>query len=515
MNIVNFRKHSVFFISILLVVIFIVWGGFFTENFKGITDVAYKFIIDDFGWVYTGTAFFLVIFSVYLLFSKFGDIRLGKDSDKPEFKTGSWLAMLFGAGMGVGIVYWGVAEPVTHYMNPPYGKGFTDAAANTAMKYSFFHWGLQPWGIYTVISLALAFFQFKKGLPAAVSSAFYPLLKDKIYGPIGKFIDILSVFATVFGIATSLGLGAMQISAGMHALTGTPDSVIVQIIVVAAATLLFILSISTGLEKGIQFLSNAAILLSFLIMLLVMILGPTLTIFEVFFNSMGSYLTDFVHMSLRFQPFGNNKWIGDWTLFYWAWWIAWCPFVGMFIARISRGRTIREFVIGVLFVPTVGTCLWFATFGGAALDIIANMGHQELAKSIASNVSLSIFNFFNYLPASSLLSVIGFAVIAIYYVTVADTSSYVLGMLSERGKLNPSTKIKVTWGVIQSAAAVVLLLAGGLEVLQTASLVAAFPFAIVLLFICWALFKGLKSELKETHRLEKKTENLKQQESIS
>ncbi|MBS2967927.1 BCCT family transporter [Metabacillus sp. KIGAM252] len=500
----SFSKHSVFFISVLLTLIFIVWGGFFTASFNKITTTAYDFVIEYLGWVYIGTAFFLVIYAIYLLFSKFGHIKLGKETDKPEFKTGSWLAMLFGAGMGVGIVYWGVAEPVTHYTNPPYGEGYTAQAANTAMKYSFFHWGLQPWGIYTVISLALAYFQFKKGLPAAVSSAFYPLLKEKIYGPIGKTIDILSVFATVFGIATSLGLGAMQISAGMHSLMGVPDNVSVQLIVIGVATLLFIVSISTGLEKGIQYLSNAAIILSFLIMLLVLILGPTLTIFEVFFSSLGSYASDFVNMSLRIRPFGDNTWIGDWTLFYWAWWIAWCPFVGMFIARISKGRTVREFVIGVLFVPALGTCVWFAIFGGAALDIIQNMGHPELAKQIADNVSLSIFNFFDYLPASSLLSVIGFAVVAIYYITVADTSSYVLGMLSERGNLNPSIKIKVTWGVIQSASAAVLLLAGGLEVLQTASLVAAFPFAIVLLLMCWSLQKAMKSEVEEERKLKAK-----------
>ncbi|SFH63938.1 glycine betaine transporter [Priestia megaterium] len=490
----NISKHSVFYISILLVIIFIIWGGFFTKNFTAITNITYNFIIDDLGWIYIGTAFFLVLFSVYLLFSKYGHIRLGKETATPEFKTGSWLAMLFGAGMGVGIVYWGVAEPVTHYVNPPHGEGYTAASANTAMKYSFFHWGLQPWGIYTVISLALAYFQFNKGLPAAISSAFYPLLKNRIFGPIGQTIDILSVFATVFGIATSLGLGAMQISAGMHALFGIPDTILVQMIVIGLGTILFIASISTGLEKGIQYLSNIAILLSFLIMFLVLVLGPTSTIFGTMFNSLGSYLTDYVQMSLHLTPFGDNTWLGDWTLFYWAWWIAWCPFVGMFIARISKGRTIREFVIGVLFVPTLGTCAWFAIFGGSALHIIQNLGHPELAKQITANVSLSIFNFFDYLPASSTLSMIGFAVVVIYYITVADTSSYVLGMLSERGNLNPSTKIKITWGIIQSAAAAVLLLAGGLTILQTASLVAAFPFAIILILVCWSLVKALKAD---------------------
>ncbi|PZE21603.1 BCCT family transporter [Paenibacillus xerothermodurans] len=489
------KKHSVFYISILLTILFIVWGGFFTGHFTRITTEAFDFMIDYLGWVYVATTFFLVLFSVYLLFSKYGHIRLGKADAEPDFRTASWLAMLFGAGMGVGIVYWGVAEPVTHYTEPPYGEPYTPAAALLAMTYSFFHWGLQPWGIYTVISLVLAYFQFNKGLPATVSSAFYPLLNDRIHGPIGKTIDILSVFATVFGIATSLGLGAMQITAGLHALFDVPNILYVQLIVIGTATVLFIISITTGLEKGIQYLSNAAIILSVLIMLMVLMLGPTTAVFNIFFTTLGNYLGEFVEMSLGLNPFGENDWLGTWTLFYWAWWIAWSPFVGMFIARISRGRTIREFVIGVLFVPTFGTCAWFAVFGGSALHMIENLDQPEMAREITADVSLSIFRFFEHFPASPVLSALGFAVVSIYYITVADTSTFVLGMLSERGRLNPSTAIQITWGVIQSATAAVLLLSGGLNVLQTASLVAAFPFAILLMLMCWALLKGLNSEL--------------------
>ncbi|MCM3540736.1 BCCT family transporter [Priestia endophytica] len=503
------NRHSVFYISVFLTVTFIIWGGIFTKNFKKITTLIYNLIINDLGWVYMDITFFLVVFSVYLLFSKYGKIRLGKENEKPEFKTGSWLAMLFGAGMGVGIIYWGVAEPVTHYVNPPYGKGYTADSANTAMKYSFFHWGLQPWAIYTVLGLALAYFQIKKGLPATISSVFYPILKNKIHGPIGKAIDIFSVVATVFGIATSLGLGALQISAGFQALFNIPNTVPLQLSVIGIGTVLFIISISTGLEKGIQYLSNAAILLSFFIMLLVLLLGPTFPIFKIFSDSVGSYLNDYINMSLQMAPFSDSKWIGNWTLFYWAWWIAWCPFVGMFIARISKGRTIREFVIGVLLVPAIGTYAWFSIFGGSALHIIQNLGHRELAKQITSNIDLSIFNFFDYLPASSMLSFIGFTVVIIYYITVADTSTFVLGMLSERGKLNPSTKIKITWGLIQSIIAAVLLLIGGLNILQTASLIAAFPLAIILIFVCWSLLKELKIEADEIISNQVHEDNLK------
>jgi glycine betaine transporter len=495
MNRINSQGNSVFIISLLLTLIFIVWGVFFTDNLAKVTTAIYNGSIDYLGWVYLGATLFFVIFSIYLLFSKYGDIRLGKKTDKPDFNTASWLAMLFGAGMGIGIVYWSVAEPVTHYTTPPYGEPYTIDAANTAMKYTFFHWGLDPWAIYTVIGLALAFFQYNKRLPAAISSAFHPILGDRIYGPIGKTIDVLSIFATVFGIATSLGLGAMQVTAGMHDIFGVPNQLYVQLIVIAVATVLFIISINSGLEKGIQYLSNAAMILSFAIMLMILIVGPTLTIIKVFFNTTGLYISDFIHMSLRLKPFGKGDWIASWTLFYWAWWIAWAPFVGMFIARVSKGRTVREFVIGVLVVPTLGTCLWMSIFGGSALEIVQNTGSHDLAEYITKNVSLSIFTFFDYLPLSSVLSILGFAVVAIYYITVADTATFVLGMLSEGGTLNPSNKIKMTWGIIQSALAAVLLLAGGLNVLQTASIAAALPFAIIMIVMCFSLLKGLKSEV--------------------
>ncbi|WP_409304833.1 glycine betaine uptake BCCT transporter [Peribacillus sp. SCS-155] len=489
------QENSVFIISLLLTLIFIVWGVFFTENLTKITNAIYNGSIDYLGWVYLGSTLFFVFFSVYLLFSKYGNIKLGRQTDEPDFSTGSWLAMLFGAGMGIGIVYWSVAEPVTHYTAPPYGKGYTVEAANTALKYTFFHWGLHPWAIYTVIGLALAFFQYNKRLPAAISSAFHPILGDRIYGPIGKTIDILSIFATVFGIATSLGLGAMQVTAGMHDIFGIPHTLYSQLIVIAVATVIFIFSITTGLERGIKYLSNSAIILSVAIMVLILLAGPALTVIQVFFNTMGLYISDFLEMSLRINPFGKNEWIASWTLFYWAWWIAWAPFVGMFIARVSKGRTLREFVVGVLIVPTLGTCLWMSVFGGSALELVQNQANHDLAKNIAENVSLSIFIFFDHLPLSSLLSILGFAVVAIYYITVADTATFVLGMLSEGGTLNPSNKIKITWGVIQSALAAVLLLAGGLNVLQTASIAAALPFAIIMFVMCFSLVKGLRTEV--------------------
>ena len=507
MNVNKLKENSVFIISLFLTLLFIAWGVFFTDSLTKVTNFVYKGSIDYLGWVYIGATFFFVLFSIYLLFSKYGNIRLGKATDRPDFNTTSWLAMLFGAGMGIGIVYWSVAEPVTHFTNPPYGEGYTIAAANVAMKYTFFHWGLHPWAIYTVIGLALGICQYNKKLPAAISSVFYPILKDRIYGPIGKTIDILSVFATVFGIATSLGLGALQVTAGMHSIFGVPNSLLVQLIVIVVATVVFLISVNTGLEKGIQYLSNAAMILSFTTLVLILIVGPTMMIIKIFFNTTGLYLNEFIQMSLRMTPFGEGEWIASWTLFYWAWWIAWAPFVGMFIARISRGRTVKQFIIGVLIVPTLGTCIWMSIFGGSALDLVTNPENHGLATYIADNVSLAIFTFFDYLPMSTLLSMMGFALVAIYYVTVADTSSFVLGMLSEGGTLNPSNKIKTTWGIIQSAVAAVLLLSGGLTVLQTASIVVAFPFAIIMLFMCYSLLQALNSELEIQTRKKKVKDN--------
>lgn len=487
--------NSLFFISILLTCIFIIWGIFFTENMNKITSALFEGTVANLGWIYVVGAFFFVLFSFYLMFSKYGKIRLGKETDRPEFSTGSWLAMLFGAGTGIGIVYYGVAEPVLHYTSPPVGEGQNTAAAEKAMEYSFFHWGLQPWGIYAVIGLAFAYFQFKKGLPASVSSAFYPILKEKIYGPIGKVIDILAIIATVFGIATSLGLGTMQITAGLNHLFKIPDTLSVQLTVIGVGTMLYMVSISTGIGRGIKILSNTALLLSIAIMGIIIVVGPTTSIFNTLIDSTGGYISNWLNMSLGLEPFGDQSWLHDWTLFYWAWWIAWAPFVGLFIARISRGRMISEFIFGVLIVPTLGTFLWFSVFGGSALHFIHNLGNTELATAVTSNLSLSIFHFFEYLPFSLLLSIIGFSVIAIYYITVADTATYVLGMLSERGRLTPSTSVKVTWGVIQALVATVLLIAGGLEVLQRFSIVVAFPFAIIMFLMCWSLFIELRKEV--------------------
>lgn len=488
------RKNTVFIVSLILCSVFILFGVFFTESLTEVTSGFLSGTINNFGWFYVLATLLFLVFSVYLLFSRYGNMRLGEETDRPTYSTASWLAMLFSAGMGIGLVFWSVAEPVYHYGSPPFGEGNTAASAGVAMKYTFFHWGLQPWAIYTVVALSLAFFQFRKKLPALISSVFYPLLGDKIYGPIGKTIDVLAIFATVFGVATSLGLGAMQIAGGMNSLFGVSNTLTVQIIVIAVITVLYIFSALTGLDRGIKTLSNVNVLLAIFLMALLVIVGPTTQIFKIFTHTLGGYVNDIISMSLRLEPFTEDSWISGWTLFYWAWWIAWAPFVGSFIARISKGRTIKEFVTGVLVIPTLGTFVWLSVFGGSAIDLIHNSGKVALAEQVNADLTTALFAFFEYFPLSSVLSLLAIALIVTFFITSADSATFVLGMFSTEGSLDPSNRIKLTWGVIQAFVAVVLLITGGLSTLQTASIGAAFPFAIIMVGMCYSLLKGLRNE---------------------
>jgi glycine betaine transporter len=494
------QKNTVFSISLLFTIFFVITGIFFNETLSQIASSFLSGSIEYFGWFYLMATLTFLVFATYLLFSRFGKIVLGDPTDKPSYSTASWLAMLFSAGMGIGLLFWGVAEPVYHYVTPPTGDGSTAESANLAMTYTYFHWGLHPWAIYTVVGVSLAFFQFRKKLPGLISSAFYPLLGDRVNGSIGKAIDILAVVATVFGVATSLGLGTMQIAGGMSKLFGLENSTFNQILIICVITLLFIASAWSGLNRGIKLLSNLNMILAISLMLLLIILGPTAQIFKVFTNTMGSYLDGLLYMSLNVKPFGDNSWIAGWTLFYWAWWIAWAPFVGSFIARISRGRTIKEFIMGVLFIPTLGTFVWFSIFGGSALHFINNLGNTALADIVASDMTLALFAFFEYFPMSSLLSILAIILICTFFITSADSATVVLGIFSTNGDLNPSNVMKVIWGVILSAVAVVLLISESLSTLQTASIAAAFPFAIVMLGMCYCLIKGLQTEKIEVRQ---------------
>ncbi|WLR43052.1 BCCT family transporter [Bacillus carboniphilus] len=491
----NRKFTSVFIISVTVAILFIIWGVIPEESLgsaslESVTTSVHKFIIEKFGWFYLLTATFFLVFAVWLLFTKYGTIKLGPNDSEPEYNYITWFGMLFSAGMGIGLVFWGVAEPMYHYSTPPVGEGFTDQAAKDAMRYSFFHWGLHPWAIYSVLGLALAYFTFRKGENGIISGILRPIFGDRVDGPLGTLINFIAVFATIFGVATSLGLGAIQISGGASYLfSGIENNITTQLIIIAIVTVLFMLSAQTGLNKGIRYLSNINVILAILLMLFLLFTGPTNFIMDFFTTTLGVYVQNLPSMSFRLTPFNaDNTWVQDWTIFYWAWWISWAPFVGMFIARISRGRTIREFILGVLLVPTIFGALWFSVFGGSAL-------HLQHFDSIAildiineQGTEIALFSVFEEFPLGSLMSFIAVLLISTFFITSADSATFVLGMQTTNGSLNPSNFIKFVWGIIQSASAAILLYSGGLAALQRASIIAALPFAIILICVVFSFF---------------------------
>nr|WP_049755899.1 BCCT family transporter [Desulforamulus reducens] len=489
-----------FLVSVLIVLAFVLWGAFFPESLGQQANSILGFMTEKFGWFYLLATFGFLVFAIYLAFSKYGRIRLGDDDDRPEYSNITWFGMLFSAGMGIGLVFWGVAEPVSHYTNPPQGlQGGTAEAARTGMLYAFFHWGFQPWAIYTIIALSLAYFNFRKGYRGLISSTFYPLLGDRINGPLGKTIDILAIVATAFGVATSLGLGTLQINGGLAHLLGIPNNTLVHIVIIVVVTVLYMISATTGLDKGIKFLSNANIAVATSLLLFVLFLGPTSFIFDTLTTTLGGYLQNIIQMSLRLTPFTQNKWISNWTLFYWAWWIAWAPFVGMFIARVSKGRTIKEFILGVLLVPSLFSFFWFSTFGGTALNLEV-FGHKAIAAAVQEDITSALFITLEKLPLGTILAATATLLIITFFVTSADSATFVLGMLSSKGDNNPTNRVKLTWGILQSSIATVLLLSGGLQSLQTASIVTALPFALIMVFMCFSIMKALEDDYDDMER---------------
>jgi glycine betaine transporter len=488
------KKNIVFNVSLALSLVFIAFGIFSPERLGEIAGLLLEGIAEYMGWYYLVAVFFFLVVCVYAAFSKYGSIRLGKDSDRPKYSTASWIAMLYSAGIAISILFWGVAEPVYTYISPPFGEGSTAEAADTAMKYSFFHWGFHLWGTYAVVALILAYFQYRKNKPALLSATLYPILGERVNGPIGKAIDILTILASVFGVTTSLGLGTMQINGGLNSLWGVPNTTSVQVGIVLVLTVLFLLSAWSGLDKGIKHLSNLNIILALTIMTMLFVLGPTAQILKTFIGTTGQYLDDFLYLSFRLESFRDNSWISGWTIFYWGWLIAWAPFVGLFIARISQGRTIKEFIIGALVVPSVGTLFWFSVFGGSAIHFIQNLGHTALADAVTSDIAAALFSFYQYFPLSSLISVMTVILLFTFFITSADSATFVLGMFSEQGSLNPSNKTKVIWGLIMSTVAIVLLVSGGLKPLQSVSVAVALPFSIVIVLMCFSFLKSLKEE---------------------
>ena len=487
-------NKPVFFISAVLIIAVCLYGALFSDHASLVFSDLQSWLLTNLGWLYMGSVagFFMLV--IYLAFSRFAHLRLGADDSEPEYSYGSWFAMLFSAGMGIGLMFFGVSEPMTHFLEPPVGEGGTIDAARNAMQVTFFHWGLHAWAIYIIIGLALAYFSFRHDLPLTLRSALYPVIGDKIYGKWGNAVDIFAILGTMFGVATSLGLGVMQVNAGLNYLFGLPVSIVVQVALIAAITCAATISVVAGLDAGIRRLSELNLVLALLLMVFVLIAGPTVMLLSSLIQNIGMYLSGLVDMTFRIYAYEPNEWIGNWTLFYWAWWISWSPFVGMFIARISRGRTIREFILGVLLVPSGFTFLWLTIFGNSGLWLEMHEAGAGLATAVQTNMPTAIFVLLDQLPLTGITSALATMLIVTFFVTSSDSGSLVIDIISSGGAENPPVWQRIFWAVSEGAVAATLLVAGGLAALQTAAISSALPLIIVMFLVCYGLIKALHAE---------------------
>lgn len=482
----------VFYTSGIILLLLVIYASVFQANAQLVFAEVQSWIITNVSWFYILAVAIILGTVVFLGISRYGDIKLGPDHSSPDYSSTTWFAMLFSAGMGIGLMFFGVAEPVMHFLNPPVGDGNTVEAAREAMKITFFHWGLHAWAIYAIVAMILAYFSYRHGLPLTLRSALYPLIGDRIYGPIGHAVDIFAIIGTVLGVATSLGFGVAQINTGLNALFGVPINTTVQIILIVVTTGLATVSVVTGLDKGVRRLSELNLGLAVLLLLMVIVLGPTVLILQTFVQNTGGYLTEIVSRTLNLYAYQPTDWIGGWTLFYWGWWLAWSPFVGLFIARISRGRTIREFVMGVLLVPAAFTLLWMTVFGNTAIHMILTEGITDLGAAIDKDTSLALFAFLQHFPFSGVISLVAVVMVVVFFVTSADSGAMVVDMLASGGSANTPVWQRVFWASSMGLVAIALLLADGLKALQTATIASALPFTITLLFSMRGLLKALK-----------------------
>ena len=485
---------TVFIGAGVLTLLFVLFGVLMPETAAATFNAVQGWITDELGWFYLLVVTGFLIFMAVLALSRYGRIRLGPNHSEPEFSYGAWFAMLFSAGMGIGLVFFGVAEPVTHFMSPPVGEPASIPAARAAMRLSYFHWGLHAWAIYAVVGLSLAYFSFRHGLPLSVRSALYPLIGERIHGPIGHAVDIFAILGTMFGVATSLGLGALQVNAGLAHVLGVPVGFGTQVVLIAVITALATLSVASGLDKGIRLLSNANLILATVLLLFVFVVGPTTFLLRTFVQNLGGYIDQFAERSFYMYAYDPNDWLRDWTLFYWGWWIAWSPFVGMFIARISRGRTIREFTLGVLLVPTGFTFAWMTVFGDSALYLHLSGATQAVSQAVQSDVTLALFVFLEQYPLATISSWLAMVLIVTFFITSADSAALVVSTIAAGGRDNVPVLQRIFWAVSSGVIAAVLLASGGLQALQTAAIASALPFAVVMLLICYGLWRGLQRE---------------------
>ncbi len=485
--------------SKLIILGFVLAGALAPETVGSVFDGLQQWIQGTLGWYYILSMCIFMFFVFWMIGSKYGDIRLGKDDERPEFSTFSWFSMLFGAGMGIGLLFWSIAEPMYHFQANPFlaeGEALTMAGANKALQVTFLHWGLHGWAVYVIVGMALAYFSYRKGLPLTIRASLYPILGDRIFGPWGHAADLLAIFGTVFGVATTLGLGAGQITAGLNYLFGVPDTAWVRFALIMSISAIATLSAVSGVGRGIKILSEMNMWLSILLITIFLAVGPTVFVLGLFVTNVGDYMINFIPWGFWVDPDPERQWQGWWTIFYWGWWIAWAPFVGMFIARVSRGRTIREFSIGVLVVPTVITLFWMTVFGGTALhqELYGTGGiieavNQDIAKPLFTTIENLGVGFFG-----NVISFICLILIITYFVTSSDSGTLVVTTLISMGKENPPTSYRIFWGMGEGAVAAVLLYSGGLKALQTASLAAGFPFSIIMFIMMWGLVRALGNE---------------------
>lgn len=482
----------VFFSAAALILLIVILAGVAPEFTQTIFSATQGWILENVSWFYIVTVAIILLSVIFLAVSSYGNIKLGPDHSQPEYRDVTWFAMLFSTGMGIGLMFFGVAEPVMHFLDPPVGAGGTIYAAHEAMKITFFHWGLHAWAIYAIVALVLAFFSYRHGLPLKLRSALYPLIGDRIYGPIGNAVDTFAILGTVFGVATSLGFGVEQINSGLNYLFGLSENTETQITLIVIACGLATISVASGLDRGIKILSEINLVLAVLLLVFVLALGPTVFLLQTFVQNTGAYLSDLVYKTFNLYAYEPNEWIGGWTLFYWGWWIAWSPFVGLFIARISRGRTIREFVRGVLLVPAGFTLFWMTVFGDTAIHYILVDGMRDFGAVVQANTSQALFVFLEELPLSSITSFIAICMVVVFFVTSADSGALVIDLLASKEDMPSPVWQRVFWSSLTGLVAIALLLTDGLTALQTATIASALPFSIILLASIWGLFRALK-----------------------
>ena len=488
--------NPVFLISSVVVVAFVIFVLMFQEGSAAFFGELRPWLTSTFDWVFMIAANIFVLFCIFLMVSPLGKIRLGGPDAKPEYSYAGWFAMLFAAGMGIGLMFFGVLEPVYHFQNPPLGLGTEDldAARKLGMAATIFHWGLHPWAIYAVVALSLAFFCYNRGLPLTIRSAFYPIFGKAVWGWLGHIIDTLAVFATLFGLATSLGFGAEQASAGLNHLFGIPVTDVTKVVLIVAITFVALGSVLMGLDAGVKRLSELNMILAFLLLLFVLLVGPTMDIITGFFEGAVAYAVNIVPLS-NWVGREDTDFLHGWTTFYWAWWISWSPFVGIFIARVSKGRTVREFIFCVLVIPTLVGILWMNAFGGTAVSQFLNDGYTGVTETVTNwTPELSLYKMLEPLPLSGLLSFVGITLVIVFFVTSSDSGSLVIDTITAGGKVDAPVAQRIFWCTFEGLVAIALLLGGGLASLQAAAIATGFPFAIVLVRMCYSTLKGLRAE---------------------